>query len=324
MMIRLLVYLLSVMFVMQVGCSRAIDLPEAKVTVKVVDEFSNPVENADVFVGFQDAKGKEHGIKDVAERGVTGTDGIFSASRKTIDHIAYGAEKVGYYKSYVEYHFSTRANGRWQPWNPEFTLVLRKIENPVAMYARDTHMTLIKLPVANKSVGFDLLKYDWVSPYGKGNNADIVFKYTGTYIKEDDFFKKLEVTFPNRFDGIQWVKEDRKNGSMLKLPRQAPENGYKDRLVRTRSRRPGNPLKEDAEDDNNYFFRVRSEEKNGKFIRAMYGKIQGDIMFDTDATDKATIIFKYYLNPDYTRNLEFDPKQNLFKELKSFEQIGLD
>jgi len=324
MMIRSIVSVFSVFFVMLVGCSRAFDYPEAKVTVKVVDELSNPIENVDVLIGFQKPKRNEQGAIEIAERGVTGVDGVFSSSRKTGSHIAYSAEKKGYYKSRGDYHFTTSTNGRWQPWNSEFKLVLRKIENPAPMYARDSHMNLIKLPVVNKTVGFDLLKYDWLAPYGKGSHADINFKYTGAYKKEDEFYEKLEVTFTNKFDGIQLIKEDRKMGSMLKLPRKAPETGYKGSLVRTRSRTPGNSLIEDAEQNNNYIFRVRSEEKDGKFIRAMYGKIHGDILFDTDASNKATIIFKYYLNPDYTRNLEYDPKQNLFKDLKSIERIGLD
>lgn len=319
MIIRSLVCVLSVFFLVLVGCSRALELPEAKVTVKVVDEFSNPVENAEVVVGFQGAG--PQGIKDVAVRGITGVDGVFSASRKTIDHIAYAAEKKGYYKSYVDYHFTTSTNGRWQPWSQEFTLVLRKIENPVPMYVRKFRL---ELPINDKPVGFDLIEYDWVAPYGRGDHADIIFKYTGTYTKADDFNKKLVVAFTNKFDGIQLVKENRRHGSMLKLPKHAPETGYKSILTRSRSRIPGNPLKEDAAEDNNYIFRIRSEEKDGKLIRAMYGKIYGDISFDTNAFGKVSIIFRCFLNPDYTKNLEFDPKQNLFNNLSALDRVGLD
>jgi len=190
MIIRSLVCVLSVFFVVLVGCSRALELPEAKVTVKVVDELSNPVENADVVVGFQGAG--PQGIKDVAVRGITGVDGVFSASGKTIDHIAYAAEKKGYYKSYVEYHFRSSSNGRWQPWNQEFTLVLRKIENPVPMYAREFRL---ELPISDKPVGFDLIEYDWVAPYGKGQHSDFIFKTTGSYVNEYEFDNKLEIYF---------------------------------------------------------------------------------------------------------------------------------
>jgi len=322
MMIRSLVCVLPVFIILLAGCSRSSNYPEAKVTVKVVDELSNPLDKVDVVIGFQEPKGREQGIKDVAEKGTTGVDGVFSASRKAGNHIGFSAEKQGYYKSYGEYHFANSVHGRWQPWNPEFKLVLRKNENPVPMYARYTHKLI--LPAATKAIGFDLMKYDWVSPYGKGEHADFIFKLTGSAIREDEYNYKLEITFANKFDGIQLVKEDRSKGSMLKLPRLAPETGYAGILSRSKSRVPGEPPREDTEEANNYIFRIRSEVKNGKLIRAMYGKIQGDIVFGLGKPNKVPIIFKYYLNPDYSRNLEFDVKQNLFKNLESLEQVGLD
>jgi len=67
--------------------------------------------------------------------------------------------------------------------------------------------------------------------------------------------------------------------------------------------------------DNNYFFRVRSEERNGKLIRAMYGKIQGEMKVQPGYEHTAAIFMTYYLNPDYTRNMEF--KENLFTNVDS-------
>lgn len=321
-MIKSKIYVLYLFFFMMAGCSRT--YPEAKVTIKIVDEGGNPIEAADAGVTFELPKGREQGIKNVTERGLTGVDGVFKASNRTGIDIAYGAEKQGYYKSYGEYHFTSSANGRWQPWNPEFKLILRKIEKPVPMYARDTHRSPITLPAANKAIGFDLMKYDWVPPYGKGEHADFIFKLTGTDVKENEYNYKIDITFANKFDGIQFVKEDRRQGSLLKLPRFAPETGYAGTISRSKSRVPGGPARSDTEDDNNYIFRIRSEVKNGKLMRAMYGKIQGDIVFGLGKSNKVPIIFKYYLNPDYSKNLEFDTKQNLFKNLDSLERVGLD
>ena len=97
------------------------------------------------------------------------------------------------------------------------------------------------------------------------------------YNSEVDFDTRLELSFPNKLDGIQLVKENRRFGSDLKLPRMAPETGYQNKLIRSRSRVPGAPGEDDQKEDNNYIFRVRSEERNGKLVRAMYGKIHGDI-----------------------------------------------
>jgi hypothetical protein len=49
----------------------------------------------------------------------------------------------------------------------------------------------------------------------------------------------------------------------------------------------------------------------GNIKSAHYGKIYGDFMQ-----------FKYYLNPTPNdRNIEFDPKRNLLKNLKAMEQV---
>jgi hypothetical protein len=55
----------------------------------------------------------------------------------------------------------------------------------------------------------------------------------------------------------------------------------------------------------------------------MYGKIIGPISFgDVSRKDTATVQFKYYLNPDNTINLEFDPEHNLFGQLSPLEQVN--
>jgi hypothetical protein len=136
------------------------------------------------------------------------------------------------------------------------------------------------------------------------------FRLDRKFVSRDDFEGLLTITFPNKYDGIQLVKYDRRGGSNFKLPRFAPEDGYQAKLVRTFSKKPGEPYKDSAAEDNNYFYRVRSEEKNGKFFRAMYGKIHGDIQFGMRSHKTASILIKYFLNPDYTRNLESG--KNLF------------
>lgn len=95
---------------------------------------------------------------------------------------------------------------------------------------------------------------------------------------------------------------------------------YQSKLTRfIKSKGPG-VLESDSKVDNNYIFRVRSEVKDGKLIKAMYGKIQGDIGFFPSNKPKNTarLEFKYFLNPDYTRNLEYG--KNLFPGV----QVGIE
>lgn len=53
----------------------------------------------------------------------------------------------------------------------------------------------------------------------------------------------------------------------------------------------------------------------------LYGKILNDFEYGLQKAKTVRISFSYYLNPDGTRNMEFDPKRNLFKSLKSLEEI---
>ncbi len=307
---------------MQPGCSYALDLPEAKVTVKVIDENGKPFSGEEVSISFAVPEGTVQGIKAINISGFADANGFYTVSHETIGIVACGIKKEGYYESYGEYRFTNREGNRWLPWNPEIKLILKKIEKPVPMYARDTQMSGLEVPVIGKEVGFDLTEYDWISPYGKGKHSDFIFKIERKYKDDWDFDSTLIITFPNKHDGIQLIKENRKHGSMFKLPRFAPKTGYHAKLIRKTKRSPGKPLESDFADDNNYIFRVRSEEKDGKLVRAMYGKIQGDVQVEPRGRKTATILFTYYLNPDYTRNLEYG--SNLFKNLKDTERVRID
>ena len=319
---RIIVNVIVVMFLLSTSAC-GLDLPVAKVTLKVVDENGMPIKGAKAGVGFESVYLLKRGINDVGITGVTDKDGMFTSSHDTLGYIGYGAEAEGYYMSRSEYRFTKKESGKWQPWNPEIRVVMRKIEKPVPMYARDLHATSpgVMIPVADKNVGFDLIEFDWVSPYGKGKQADLLFYLKSSYKNKDDFDATLTITFPNRYDGIQVIKDARKGGSMFKLPRYAPDGGYQKSLMRKISSHDLGAPQSDFSDDNNYIFRVRSEEKDGTLLRSMYGKIQGDIEFHP-RRQGALLFFRYFLNPDYTQNLEYG--DNLFKNLKSTEQVRPD
>jgi hypothetical protein len=292
----------------------------AKITVKVVDENGNVIRGANVgFSSFIGAATKKFD----SVKGITDENGIFSGWIEATNEIAVAGYKDGYYRSMIPYYFKGFKFKRWQPWNPEIRIMLYKIGNRVPMYARNTEYSKIELPVIGKKVGFDLIEFDWVSPYGKGVHPDMIFKLDKKYTDWDNFSSKLTVSFSNKYDGIQLVKQDRSVGSGLKLSRFAPEDGYQNELTHYKEDMPKTIMKESFKEDSNYFFRVRSEVKNGKLVRAMYGKIYGDIVFEPRTSRTAFIRFKYFLNPDYTRNMEFDPKRNLFTGLSDLERNGL-
>jgi hypothetical protein len=66
---------------------------------------------------------------------------------------------------------------------------------------------------------------------------------------------------------------------------------------------------------------VRSIVDKGAIVKAWYGKIHGEINFYPTGEAPGRLEFTYYLNPDATRNMEFDRKKNLFKDLPREESV---
>lgn len=292
----------------------------AKLSLKVVDEEGRSIEGVNIELCFYGGCLTKDAIK-----GATDKNGLFSAVGSSTDGVTGGvAKKEGYYNSVFHQDFFVRRTGMWQPWNKQLKVVLRPIVKPVPMYVRNQHF--LNLPTINKEVGYDLSKSDWVAPYGVGQNSDFIFKVKKNYKNYTNFDSKLILSFSNKNDGIQIIKDNRGGdfsvGSVFRLMRNAPENGYNQILIK-RSSMGTFGMHDDNSEDNNYIFRIRSEIKNGHLKRAMYGKILGEMTFDVRGTETATIHMHYYLNPDYTQNLEFDPKRNLFTNLPPTEGVAL-
>ena len=306
---------------------QADERPEAQLTFKIVDDTGKPLPGIEVGMAtfIRWIPGSEFG-KDIHDgpKGKTDEKGLITVAYPSkTGNFGYSIHQTpGYYRDQGdEYTFKTAEDGEWQPWNPTLELVFKPILNPVPMYAR--RVWAVPLPEINQPVGFDLIESDWVAPHGKGKTADFIFKIERQYESvEKPFDATLTVTFSNDGDGIQPVYAKPHKGSLLRLPRQAPEDGYESKLIRKLYRDAGQPIVSDKRDDQNYFFRVRTEKTNGKIVSAMYGKIHGDIEFDIINSPTALLVFTYYLNPTPNdRNMEFDPQKNLFKKLKSTESV---
>jgi hypothetical protein len=306
-MIRLLLALILATSVLSPAAAQ-VDA-EAKVTVRVVDEEGRPVEDAQItmcfFGGCRD--------KDIF-RELTDSKGFFTESALSSDgRVGGSVKKKGYYSSSFHYAFTpfNKKFDRWQPWNKHLTVVLRQIGNPVPMYVRNRWFSV---PMLGEGVGFDLMKADWVIPYGQGVTADFIIK-TERKITEDERDSKLTITFSNEHDGIQLIKEDRgifNLGSRYRLPRTAPEDEYLPQYVVHRYTGPKWGIIS-RDETNNFIFRVRTEvDDEGRIVKALYGKILGDFRFAPLEGNAGDFLMHYYLNPDGTRNLEFDTERNLF------------
>jgi hypothetical protein len=301
-----------ILAVITVNFTRAQTLPtkhEWHATLKVIDEAGMPIARANASIGYY-----TNSIPTSAD-GLTDTNGIFSASHSAYSGLlGFTAEKPGYYITRKGYDLGFTYD--LARWNPTQTITLKKKINPIPMYAKEQEL---KFPKEDEAIGFDLMAGDWVTPYGKGFHADIYFTVHRKIISERDFDANLAVTFPNKGDGIVVAPSEPDTGSEFKTSRTALENGYGPELALhySHSERPKSVF--------GYFIRVRTVlDDDGNVKSALYGKIRGDFRFYAGTiAPTAEMGFDYYLNPTPNdRNLEFDPKKNLVRDLKPLEGVS--
>jgi len=313
-------------------------LPTAKLTIKVIDESGNPIQGADAGINFEIPKplGKGPGININRKSGKTDSDGFFSAKGETTPYVSFGASHESYYPSSNKFKQFTDVNGligfrKYEPWNPTIELVLKKIINPIPMYAVNRGAPrpgeLPEIPVLGRFIGFDLTANDWMAPHGLGTHADFLFKVD---VARANSYRDHDVTlmlkFSNPGDGlIEYTPDISKGKSMLRLPHRAPVSGYSDELIHHYERTPGvrKPITSrggNPDDYISYFFRVRTElDKDGNAIGGLYGKIHGQIRLSNyygENDNNPYVYFNYYLNPNNNdTNIEYDPESNLFKDV---------
>lgn len=292
-----------------VSYARAQTEHEWRATLKVVDETGAPIAGANASIGYQTNS------VGTSVDGLTDTNGVFSTS-----HSSYGGtlgfvvEKAGYYPTRQNY----KVPFTYDPvrWNPVQTMELRRIGNPIPMYAKRQEM---KFPKLDEPVGFDFMAGDWVTPYGKGFHTDILFKAHREIKNDREFTADLTVTFPKIGDGIVVAPTESVTGSEFQTSRTATTNGYQPKLTLdfSDSKRPDSVF--------GYFIRVRTVlDNDGNVKSALYGKIHGDFRFYAGTIAPTSGMgFDYYLNPTPNgRNVEFNPQKNLVKDLKPLEGVG--
>jgi hypothetical protein len=306
------------------AAEKQLELPTARLTLRALDEAARPIKGATVRMSFEQAFATWGGGRVVPVIGVTSNDGKFTGEGHSLDRKGGQIEKFGYYSSWAEsIKFTKIVEGRWHPWNATIDVVLKKVVRPVAMYARFKFEA--ELPAAEQPVGFDLERCDWVTPHGRGVNNDVVFKLTKRVVSFHDFGAELLLTFSNEGDGIQkMIVDDPKLGlSQLRSAREAPEEAYAASLtlLQGNSEQGGQyGMKNEGE---NYWYRVRTVlDERRHVVTALYGKIYDGVEWFPVQSRTAKLRFTYYLNPTPNdRGMEFDPKRNLFRNLKDTEQV---
>jgi hypothetical protein len=297
------------------NCVYAQTKHEWRVTLRVVDDAGLPVTAANAGVGYYTNRAS------ASIEGLTDTNGVFIAS-----HLSYGGElgfavqKAGYYTTRETYILGFTYDPT--KWNPYQTMILRKIGKPIPMYAQRAR---IEIPELDKPIGFDLMEGDWVSPYGHGIQSDFIFQAQRRFVNRQDFNSSFTLTFHAADDGLSAITAPSEQGSTLRIPAIAPENNYVAELSEQLNDTPSKGWEKSEKKDQNYYFRVRTKnDDRGNIVSAHYGKIYGDFKIDAINSKTLLIFFQYYFNPTpNSRNVEFDPKENLFHQLSNRQAVNV-
>ena len=297
-------------------------LLDVKLRATVSDEQGSPIREAQVICCFSkpvDNKDPWKGQTIDKVQAVTDYNGKVTAKGTSMHEMTVVSRKEGYYESRETlYNLKlNREKRQWSPYEREVKLVLRKIVNPIPMYAWGMHLT--EYPVGtNVWVGYDMLLAEWMPPHGKGKTEDVRFHV----LRSADAYDRtqpavaLTVRFMGEKNGVCGIDDKEVFcQSWLKLPYCAPREGYSEKEFRFEKKFGENEFKTMTNTGTtNCFFRIRSKtDRDGNIVEGLYGKIRGPL--GVEGGQKIPISMFYYVNPTPNDlNMEFNPKKNLINK----------
>ena len=217
----------------------------------------------------------------------------------------------------------------WRPTDLVITAKLQRVGHTVPLFVKRMGRKPGSDAIAanGESFAYDLVKGDFMPPFGEGQHADIVFlRLPQEYIGEG--FNGRDLRAPRYKNTIKAIFQGDEANGMAVMPspdaqaflriRTAPEGGYLRELSFSESMAYDLQHREGLDRNRCFCFRIRTErDEGGKIKSALYGKMYGDLGFLLDGEDRwmkkvGGISFLYYLNPTPNdRNLEWDRKNNL-------------
>ena len=184
----------------QEACHKGAD---ARVEFRVVDDEGNPVSGASVNAFF-DMTDRSKGRRVIVQ---TDTNGVCVSNAKTMGVIEIDVSREGYYRSgdlisFINMgHEHEVKNGKWQPWGMVKQITLLPVKNPQAQIAGTPDWKRTK--ELKKWMGFDLMKYDFVKPYGNGivSDVEVMFDWDGVWDLKDYSGMALKMRFKEKYAG---------------------------------------------------------------------------------------------------------------------------
>ncbi|WFB36360.1 hypothetical protein P3T73_01095 [Kiritimatiellota bacterium B12222] len=299
------------------------DLLKVKMShlIQVVDEDGKNIENAEISITFHHTSaqrqktGSRFHTKELVISGGKSAEITSEGLKFTIINV----NSEGYWNAskYYDWDEKDRIDGKTDGspnghYKKEFTIVLRKKENPRPMFVHKSKYHATR--TFNTPMGYDFEVGDLVEPFGTGKTTDLIFTLHQDKKEGKAYSHRLEMTFPQPEDGLIIINKEPGSESKLLLGAIAPENGYIPELNYTKGvEKRGwkfwvfqRPSKEDLGNVEGYWFRTRTEQnpENGE-IKARYGKINGPITFLVDELGGA-FYFTYYFSPNQSRSLEWN------------------
>lgn len=181
--------------------------------------------------------------------------------------------------------FNERLSSKKEQESP-IVIPVRLKRNPISLVTIDLGEDL-RIPKKDGKVaghetplGYDMVAADWVAPYGRGQVADLIFRFVvNLYPQKDEkgrsFFRIkncVVITFPNEGDGVQKA-ENRWPLSRFPTDFETPLDGYEPEFVMINHRgwHPDDFVNDPTQ---SYFVRIRTQkDENGRIVHALYGRI---------------------------------------------------
>jgi hypothetical protein len=296
---------------------------KARITLRVINEDGEPVPSASVRGYFENPRERDY-VGDVFDKR-TDRNGEVAVSGKVFGYMEGRVLCDDHYRTRFRFDSPHKPGTldrttAWPNWVTTNVVVLKRIRNPTPMFVKTV---VVKVPEERTTMAYDLTADDWIEPDGNGVVTDIVFQVTSHYRSQNDWNISQCVHFPGQWNGIVathvTVDASGNAASALKSLHSAPNDRYSSNWTYETIKTPRkyvNPI--GTNQGSVFYYRIRSVvDDQGRLISALYGKIYGHIYVGLDdyrpnRKRNLMIQFTYYLNPDGTRNVEFDPQRNLF------------
>jgi hypothetical protein len=291
------------------------DGADAKLSFHVTDSKGKNVADSFFHAGFI-VTDKKITVKE----GTTDENGVFVAEGKAAYEVNYVVEKDGYYMTSGTYKLSQARGadvrgGKWQPWNRTVRVTLKEKRDPIPMYVKEAK---IFLPQKGELFGYDFEKGDLVTPYGKGEQADLLlmctFEERGIPFSLD-YKAELFITAVQQGEGV--IVNTKDTESRFPSRHEAQKDGYEAQYHLITDRTSSKILQNVELSKTEYLTfcaRIVRDEKSN-IISSNYGKIDGGLEYGRNVKNPegSAVFFTYYFNPTPNdRNLEFNGN-NLFE-----------